>query len=165
MPPPQRQGPEDPALDVGRAAAASRDASGAGRQAKRPADQPPPQGPPREGVLCQVGGPLLLALLLGQRAAGEAAENWVLSQDEGRFWFALATGTCVVFERGKEKKKKWNERLLASGVSAGLVCHPLFMVPLLAVSAVGQETCGSNEGACFIALKLIGEQGRALQSK
>lgn len=71
VPSSQRQGPEDSALDVERAPAAGRTACGPRWQAKRPADQGPTQGPAAEGVLREMGRPFLLALLVGQRAAGE----------------------------------------------------------------------------------------------
>uniref|UniRef100_A0A3P9IWR2 Uncharacterized protein n=1 Tax=Oryzias latipes TaxID=8090 RepID=A0A3P9IWR2_ORYLA len=75
--PSQRKGPEDFALDVGRAPAAGRAAGRSRRKAVRPPEQPPAERPPGKGVLCEVGGAVLLALLLGQRAAGEVPEPQV----------------------------------------------------------------------------------------
>lgn len=71
VPPTEGQSPADPALEVDGAPCSL---PGRTARAGHGAGRPPTQasgGHSREGVLCQVGWPLLLALLLGERATGE----------------------------------------------------------------------------------------------
>lgn len=72
VPPAEGQSPADPALEVDRTARALH---GGTARARSGAQWSPTQGPrrhPGERVLCQVGRTVLLALLLGEGAAGEA---------------------------------------------------------------------------------------------
>lgn len=143
---------------MGRTPVASGTACRPWRQAKRSADQASAQGPPREGVLRKVGWPLVLALLLGQRAAGEIAES--RSSLKLTLLLSLATGTtCPLCE-------KWSTHLEPREFSLDRLLQFNYACSFSHL-AVSQEICVYKCTLFFTCQtnKLITKQFRALKPK
>lgn len=90
----QREGAEDSALDVGGPSSSSGTTPWAWRRTCWPPGQATAQGSPGADAVCEVGQPLLLALFLGQRAAGE--REVVVVSKSLHLRSDLTISTCVL---------------------------------------------------------------------